>query len=168
MRIAPLNRPDMEKNHARAASQRKKLTDANPGVQRPFNVEVVLDLGNIVFFHFRGRAYGMPPLPWREGQKLLAAFLDARSIPPILTPETAPAYYKALAKMPHIIWRNCFPASKFMRVLRWLGLAKNPFRYATEQEIMEYAAFFLARRMRSGESGPRVMTPAPLVLAETR
>lgn len=159
--LAPLSRSSMEANHARAAARLRKKVDAMPKVQSPFNVEIVLDLGNIVFFHFRGRAYGMPPLPWAEGQRLMKVWLEA-SQHTTITKDNAQAYFAALRQIPPILWRNCYPSSKLLRIMRRLGLMKNPFKSATEQELGRYASFFLARRMRSGESNPPVVMAARL------
>lgn len=147
----------MEANHART---KQKKTPPQEGI-RPWNIEVVLDLGNVVFFLFRGRPFGMPPLPWHEGQKLLAEWLILTKTPSPLTKETAPAYYQALKKVPGLLWRNCYPRSRILRVLRFFGLVRNPFKDATEYELCEYANFFLVRRTRPGVSIPWTTTRAP-------
>lgn len=152
MELRPTQRKDMEGNHDRVARLKKKVSE--PLAQPPWNVEVVLDLGNVTFFLFRGRPYGMPPLPWKAGQKLLAAWHVVTGTPNILTPETAPAYYEALQKIPPLLWANCYPQSRILRVLRWFGLVRNPFARATEYELAEYADFFLRRRTRPGVSSP--------------
>lgn len=156
MRLAPLSREDMERNHALARDEKKASAEKTGTTRRPANVDVVLDLGNETFFHFRGRAYGVPPLPWREGQKLLSVWLDITSAGDTLTNETAPKYYAALRKIPALLWRNCRPAGRGLRFCRALGLMRNPFHTATERELVEYANFFLLRRMRSGDSLPSV------------
>ncbi len=149
MRIVPLSRSDMEANHARANGNGKKKK-ALPRTMRPWNVEIVLDLGNVVFFHFRGRAYGMPPLPWRAGQRLMALWLDATKFSAPLTEQTVDDYFKVVRQIPPILWKNCYPASRLLRLLRRFGMLRNPFARASEQEVLEYANFFLQRRMRSG------------------
>lgn len=155
MQLRPLSVARMEANHARAKARELKLTKS-PQVVAPWNIQTVLDLGNLVVFLFRGRAYGMPPLPWKAGQKLLALWLKAKAVPSPITEQSAPEYYATLAKITTLLWRYSYPMSRPLRILRWLGLARNPWSRATEQEIVEFANFFLSRRMKSGGS------PAPV------
>jgi hypothetical protein len=147
MIIRPTQRADMDAAHARARATKKIKTAEST---RPWNVDVVLDLGNAVFFHFRGRAYGVPPLPWRQGQRMLSLYTAGLQYKSPLSPDDAPKYFRIINQLAKLLWKNCYPTSLPLRVLRWFGLMPNPFRLATEQEIAEHTNFFLARRMRSG------------------
>lgn len=115
---------------------------------RPVNVQQVLDLGGIVFFHWRGRSFGVPPLPWKAGAQLLDAFLTAQNLGPSIGPESAPSYYRACQKMAALMWRNCRPTGMLPRAIKALGLARNPFRNASERELADLTVFFLGCRMR--------------------
>lgn len=158
MNIAPKQRSDMEEAHVRAAEKKAaRLSKTQPpAASKPHNIETVLDLGNSVYFHFRGRAYGMPPLPWRVGQRMLSLWLEVAAIKSPLTKDTRVEYARLLSQFPRLLWRNCYPQGRVNRWLRRLGLLRNPFNVATEQEIVELANFFLSRRMRSGASVPSV------------
>ncbi len=120
-----------------------------PGATKPYNVEPLLDLGDTVYFQFRGRAYGIPPLGWRAGQRLHLLWVEALEIASPITKATAPAYYQLIAQLPRLLWANCRPTGWLRRRLWRLGLLRNPFRRATETELVELAAFFLSRRSRS-------------------
>lgn len=113
---------------------------------RAYNVEQVLDMGNVTYFTFRGRAYGVPPLGWRAGQRLQALWTEAFAFGE-LTAETAPKYYALIAQLPALLWRHCYPVGFFRR--RFRRFLRNPFQRATEGELVELAAFFLARRSSS-------------------
>lgn len=114
---------------------------------RPFNVQAILDLGALIFFHWRGRTYGVPPLPWKRGAALMDAYLDAQSYGTPLTKESAPHYYAALARMSREIWHCTRPTGWWRRALRRLHILSNPFREATEAELAELALFYLGLRM---------------------
>ena len=60
MILIQLKQPaEMEASH-RAARRARPAAQPSP---RPRNVEPVLSIGEMTFFQFRGRAYGVPPLP---------------------------------------------------------------------------------------------------------
>lgn len=116
---------------------------------RPSNVRAVLDLGNMVYFEFRGRAYGVPPLPWKEGERLLDLYLTVRELGEEITKDTQAAYYKAMRGLSKVMWRNCRPCGPRWRWARRLGLLANPFKVANERELADVAVFFLGLRTTS-------------------
>jgi hypothetical protein len=132
---------------------------------RPLNLAHVLDLGNTVFFYFQGRAYGIPPLPWQQGEAILDAWLEARELGQIDSREKAGPYFRVIARLQKLLWKNCRPVGRFRRLLKRLGLHPNPFRRATEGELAELAVFILGLRMRS--SGPEPRTAAAAQGRET-
>lgn len=138
----------MAANHAAWRARRKTPAPAPVG-SRPLNVREVLDLGNVVYFTFQGRAYGIPPLGWRAGQRLLLLWTEALSFPSPLTRESAPEYFKLIGQLPGLLWAHCHPTGKLRRFLRAVGCLRNPFKRATEAELVELAAFFLGRRSSS-------------------
>jgi len=125
---------------------------------RPNNVRAILDLGTLVYFQWRGRSFGVPPLPWKKGAALLDAYLEARSFGDSITQETAPGYFDALSRMAKIMWQCTRPVGRVMRFFRLIGLYCNPYRYATEGELAQLAVFFLGRRTTT--AALRVMSPA--------
>lgn len=151
MRIAAA--PEIAAAHAvHDAEVRRRRAEAGlPGVARR-NVAAVLDLGNTIFYTFRGRAYGVPPLPWHAGQRILDAWLAALEFQGSLTPATAPAYFAALARLPPLLWRHSRPVGLVRRALRAVGLHRNPLARATEGELVQLASFFLTLRQRSSVS----------------
>lgn len=105
----------------------------------------------------------MPPLPWQAGAALTDVHVSAVEAMEVLASnardrDAIAKYYAALRQMPGLLWANCHPVGKFARVLKWIGLARNPFRRASDGELLEFSDFFLARRMRSG--GRRPLTAA--------
>lgn len=155
----PATREEMAENHATYRARLHEPAPVKTG-PRPRNVQEVLDLGNVVYFTFRGRAYGVPPLPWKAGQRLLLLWTEAVSYPSPLTPETAPRYFALIGLLPRLLWRHCRPTGWFRRKLARVGLLPNPFKGATEGELVELAAFFLARRS-SSSIGPAPATSGP-------
>lgn len=144
--IQPTDRAVME---ARQAQARPEPARSPEVPQAPRNLGAILDLGNMVFFLFRGRPYGAPPLPWRAGQRLMDLWLQALRHRGDLTDQTAKHYYSVIAQLPALLWHLTSPVGRTRRILRALGLHRNPFRGATEQELVDLAAFFLARRRMS-------------------
>ncbi len=150
---------------ARQEKVARRLSSARAAVSKvPFNLGAVLDMGEVTFANFRGRAYGVPPLPWQEGQRLQAAYLELSQFKGVLTKTTAQKYYGAMAKLPSLMWRNCYPVARWRRVLKFLRVLPNPFLMFNEEELVEASLFFLARRMRSGVYTPTRQT---LRLAQT-
>lgn len=150
---------EMVAAHRRASRPRPSAGGPRPSA-RARNVEPILAIGNTEFVHFRGRAYGVPPLPWKAGEKLNDAHVAAIEAMEILKDnakdrDAIADYYRAIGKMPAILWRNCRPTGKFRRLLHRLRLLRNVFDDASDGELLEYSDFFLARRMRSGVRPPQ-------------
>jgi len=125
------------------------------------NLHSVMDLGNTVFFTFRGRAYGIPPLAWREGEKILAAWLKALEFNGTLERQDLPAYFRVFRELQQLLWKNCRPTGPTRRILRFLHLHRNPFRRATEGEIAELAVFMLGRRTKENGLRPQLHPAHP-------
>lgn len=154
MIIAPLERSEMEARHQRARLRLRPAASAATA-PRSRNVQSVLSLGSMEWFHFRGRAYGVPPLPWKTGERMLEAHLNALENVSLLADEpfnreARAEYYVALRELTRLLWKSCRPAGPFARLARALGLLRNPFASASDAEVLEHADFFLARRMKSG------------------
>lgn len=113
------------------------------------NRKAVLDLGNTLFVTFQGRAYGVPPLPWREGQELWLLWQDLMKCRTLTIADSAVPYFHALSKFPDLLWRHMHPVGIRLRLLWRLGLHRNPLRKATEAELIELIPFVLSRRMTS-------------------
>lgn len=139
--------------------RRRELPPAKPPPP-PRNVRAILDLGNMTYFEFKGRAYGVPPLPWKEGERLLALRLQIGGLGEQLSDESLPIYYAAMKKMARIMWRNTRPKGRWLRFLKRVRLF-DPFSVASETEIGDLAVFFLGLRTRSTASFRRGV-PGPL------
>lgn len=154
MLIQRISREAMDAAHAAVAPKRAPAGVAAPPM-RPRNVQHVLDLGNLIYFTFRGRAYGVPALAHKAGEELQALWLDASAYSrEVLTPTTAPLYHALIRKLPGLLWRNTRPVGRVARLFHALHLHPNPFRRATERELVELAQGFLERRMISGVQFP--------------
>ena len=143
--VTPVQREEMDRRH-RAARPVERVASPTPRLR---NVGPVLDLGNQTFFTFRGRAYGVPPLAWRPGVKLLTLWQEAARAHDLAEPAALLSYESVIGELPAFLWRHCRPVGRVRRLLRFLGLHRNPFGSATEAELVELAALFLARRMKS-------------------
>lgn len=158
MILAPSQPGEMAAAHRRA--RRPQAASARQS-QRPRNVEPVLSIDQTEYIHFRGRAFGVPPLPYPAGQALTDAQLTAIEAMNVLQfdAKNRPAlasYYGALPKIAALLWRNCRPTGKVRRFLHWIRIYPNPFAKASDGELLEFADFFLARRMRSGARPPQM------------
>ena len=143
--LRPATRAEM-----RARWARLRPADSEPGEPppRPLNMEHILDLGNTVFFTFRGRAYGIPPLAWKDGERLLDAWLELREMGNVDERAKVLPYFRAINRLQRLLWKACRPTGPLRRLLRLLRLHPNPFREATEGELAELAVFLLGRRMK--------------------
>ena len=128
---------------------------------RALNLDHILDLGNTVFFTFRGRAYGIPPLAWRQGEKILATWLEIQEVGATLKRDTLRPYYRLFHRLQKLLWRNARPTGPVRRLLRFFRLHRNPFLRATEGEIAELAVFMLGRRMRFKDGTTMPDAPEP-------
>ena len=158
MRATLVPREDMVRNWERVAPPPVEPSGPPP---RALNLDHVMDLGNTIFFTFRGRAYGIPPLAWREGERILDAWLEAQTFGNQIERETLGPYYGVIRRLQRLVWKNTRPVGPLRRLLRKLHLHPNPFRRATEGEIAELAVFMLGRRMTSGSRLPIPRDPEP-------
>jgi hypothetical protein len=143
----------MAANHAEYRARRAMPA---PTETRLANVQAVLELDATTYVLFRGRAYGVPPVGWRAGQQILSLRLEATRAAGDghLTPETIPGYFKALGELGRVLWRHTRPTGRFRRLLKRLGLLRNPFLDGTEAELVALTDFFLQRRMTSSVGRP--------------
>ena len=142
--LTPLTRDEMRARWARVRRPERPKPKPQP---RALNTRAVLDLGNTVYFTFRGRAYGIPPLAWRTGEQILDIWLGLAEHGEELTRSALPGYYDGLRRLQGLLWSACRPVGRFRRLLYRLGLHSNPLRRATEGELVELAVFTLGRRM---------------------
>lgn len=161
MELRPVSREQMDANHA-AARARAALLEPQPELVTPRNVQPVLDFGDLTFFEFRGSHYGIPPIGWRDGERLLALWNEALSYPSPLTAETVPLYFRCIEQFVTKVWQLVKPVGKWRRLRHRLGLLRNPFRRATEAEITTIVGFCLGLRMKSSVGFPRAPTPSVL------
>lgn len=140
--------------HAQANSSRLSRERHRRASSEPIrNVEPVLSLNEMTYLHFRGRAYGVPPLPWKAGQRMLQVYTATIARANLLAnrgdKKAETEYFEGLASLQTLLWRHCRPVGWGWRLLRLLGLLRNPFRRATEKEILDHTDFFLQLRMKS-------------------
>lgn len=77
------------------------------------------------------------------------ARLTAQECRDVQRVEVRKRYVEMLGLIEKILWRNCKPANPVTLLMWRLRLIRNPFRLATEQEVINIADFFLKCRMRS-------------------
>jgi hypothetical protein len=164
--FAPKQPADMLEAHRRAERRTGRTGPKKPVASMRLNVEPILSIGEMTYFQFRGRAFGVPPLPWKAGERLMDARIRALEAAGILSTDpynrtVRKDYYKALGQLAACLWRNCRPAGKLPRLFRRLGLLRNPFASATDEELLEHADFFFSRRMKSGVPSLATASPHP-------
>lgn len=151
--FTPTPRKEMEErwgvSSRRSSTVGNRVPHSEKAPPRPRNVRAILDLGTITYFSFRGRSYGVPPLPWQQGEALLDAWLEIRGYGEEVSRENLRGYYQAFDRLSRHLWKNCRPSSRLLRVLKVVGLCRNPFRKANEAELVDLAVFFLGLRMKS-------------------
>lgn len=150
MQLHPKQPAEMEAAHRRG----RPAESARPKVAKPRNLRPVLALGDTEFLQFRGRAYGVPPVPLALGHQLTDAYVDAVDAMRALgtdphNRELIAQWYGALGKLPDLLWRHVTVIGRVRRLRRWCRLLRNEFKVADEQELMQLADFFLRRRMTS-------------------
>lgn len=141
-----------------ALKERNQKPKVRPKSENPpsraLNLGAVLELGDTTYFPFRGRAYGIPPLPWRAGEVILDIWLEIQSFKD-LNRQNLPQYFSCICRLQRQIWRNVRPRGRIARLLYHVGLLRNPFWRATEAELIELALFLLQRRTSTPVQGPR-------------
>lgn len=117
------------------------------------NIETVLSLGDTRYFRFRRWTIGVLPLPFKKGQALLDLYLKTMAMGKIVAEkgdkDVQSQYYRNLGKLKRMLWRHAYPTGRLLRMLRRVGVMRNPFRLATEGELLEIADFFLRGRTKS-------------------
>jgi hypothetical protein len=145
--------PKAESAAIREAHYRKRAPAAAPRPKSQ-NFAPVLAFGDIEAFLFRGRAYGVPPLPYKAGLELLELWTEASDLGSNMSHAVARRYGAIIRRIAVLLWKHTRVVGKGRRMLRRLGLFRNPFAEATEAELVDLAARFLARR-RHTITGPR-------------
>jgi hypothetical protein len=157
MRVTPVDRDEVRRRWRSAtpapAPQRPKI---------PQNLRSVIELGDTVYIHFRGRQYGVPPVPYAEGQRVLDAYLRAKDCGEELSSEKLPQYRQAIEDLARLLPKLLRSGgSPIRRALFRIGFF-NPIREATEADILALAGFLLGLRMKSSgivlveRPGPRI------------
>lgn len=117
------------------------------------NVEPVLSLGSMRYFLFGSRQYRIPPVPYLAGERVLELHIkilaDAKQVALTGDAKAMRAFYVKHGRMAKLLWKHIQPLGKVQRFFWRLGLARNPFRQASEKELTEVVDFFLQGRMKS-------------------
>jgi hypothetical protein len=140
-----------QRHRARNAETLPRQAPRRQAQQR--NVEVVLSLGDVRYIEYRTRAYRIPPVPFKRGQRVLDTYTRALTYAKEVTTtgkkEQADAFYREMSKLVGLLWQHIRPTGTIKRSLWYVGLLRNPFRDASEAEIKQITDFFLQGRMTS-------------------
>lgn len=147
----------VRKNWAAYREARKIVAPPRPR----HNFQPAMEFGDITYRVFRGRAYGVPPLPWKRGEKLLKTWLDLEAISSPIKQNNLSQYYRLIGRLADLVWKSVTPVRPDLRLAWRLGLLRNPFRKATEGEIVEFALFLLGRRTTTHEHEPKSLNISP-------
>lgn len=159
--IRPMGREEVKANWDRRRARVRVERSHQPPPPRPVNVRQVLDIGTLVYFQWRGRSFGVPPMPWKQGAQLMDVYLLAQSLGETINSQNAERYYAALQEMARIMWKCTRPVGMFRRLLKRLRILGNPYRKASEKELAELAVFFLGCRMREQPNLRRISSWDP-------
>lgn len=134
------------------ATQEKLKAELLPAAPRSVaNTDSVLSLGTDTRFVYRLRPYMTLPVTFRLGaelQKLRIAMIATSAL--MEDSESAVDEYAAYSQqVVELIWRVSIPATPIPALKKKLRLARNPFRDATDGEVMHLINFFLNLRMMS-------------------
>lgn len=133
---------------------------------RSQNFAPVFAIGDIEFYHFRGRRYGVAALPYKVGLELLELWTEARDLGEKMTHAEARRYGQIIARMVRLMWPRMRLIGPGRRMLRRLGLWRSPFTEATEAEIVDLAHRFLTRRHHT-TTGPQITGTADRLPRQT-
>jgi hypothetical protein len=154
MLLTLVPKDEVARRHAEA---RKELEARAPKVsQQPRNLPPVLALGNIEYHVFRGRPFGIAPVPYQEGTKLASLWIEAGELGNVLTGSTVVRYREIIDELATLLWELTRTVGPFKRLLRRLDLLRNPYRQATEREILELVGKFHARRFTTTIGRPNL------------
>lgn len=117
------------------------------------NVEHVLTLGEMRYVSYRNRTFRIRPVPFKLGERVLdlkiKILADAKQVAKTGARAPAEAFYDKLDQMAKLLWMHMQPIGKVRRLMWHLGMLRNPFRNATETELIAIVDFFLQGRMMS-------------------
>jgi hypothetical protein len=133
----------------RHASEYRREVLGGPEIK---NVGATLFMVDPLRIPFRGRVYEAPPLPFKQGVKLLK--IQARIEAMAAREEGAAAqetkldeYLEVLRDAATLLRRNLRPDRGRLRRMRWrLGVTGNPFIHATEHELAQLVGFLSLSR----------------------
>lgn len=142
-------------------TERQRRNATRKASAAPRNVAAVLSLDEVEFITFRGRAYGVPPVPLAVAVPLTDHYVraleamgrledtDARTRADALA-----AFHAHLSPLPALFWRAVrvpYGGSRWKRFWRILRRpVRNPFRAASPGDLLALAALFSRHRMTSG------------------
>jgi len=115
-------------------------------------VEAVLSLGSTRYFTFRGATFACPPVPFKLGQKVLTLYLETTSLAQSAAKgnkQDGIKYFGRLRELVKVMWPHIRPARRWKRWTKFLHIYRNPFRHASDLEVLDVTNFFLQGRMKS-------------------
>lgn len=121
--------------------------------RRVKGLDLVLRLDDGRKIEFRGRHYGVPPVPWDVSGQVLAAQQWWSDLEKDAASPQWPSLYREVARLFKLI---CFPVSRVRRLL-W-PLTPSPLLKATHLEVARALGFFSTfRRLDRGESPSAIL-----------
>lgn len=155
MRLHAKSRREMDAAHA-THRQRFQVHRGTP--KPPANIDAVLALGEVEYFQFRGHTYRIAPLSYKAAQRLVALQSEAHSYAerahadgPMRAEhwQAQADYFQTIGRVADLLWSLTVPVGWVRRLGKATRILANPFRRATEEEVLQVANFFHARRTKS-------------------
>lgn len=119
---------------------------------RQRNVEAVLSLGATRYFMYRRKTYAVPPVPFKLGQRVLTLYLETTALAQSAAKgnkQDGIKYFGRLKELVNVMWPHIRLTRRWKRVFKSLHLYRNPFRDASDLEVLDVTNFFLQGRMKS-------------------
>lgn len=119
---------------------------------RQRNVEAVLALGSTRYFTFHNRVYAIPPVPFQLGQRVLTLYMETTELAQSAAQgnkHDALLYFARLKMLVKVMWPHIRMVPRWKRIMKFFGLYRNPFRNASDLEVLDVVNFFLQGRMKS-------------------
>lgn len=119
------------------------------------NVRPVLGLSGADHVFSRGKIWEVPAIPFEAGARLVEIRQGLESLTAAQeTPETVQLYLELLRSAVALFPRLVRPQARGLRRLLWrMGIRRNPWRDASEEEVGEMVGFFYRSRTRSPGRG---------------
>lgn len=148
MALKPPNPGDVEQGQREL---REKLL-ADPVVAtiaNAANVAMLVDVIHLEYPKGSGILYSVDGIPYPDGLRVLDIYTRIQESRKHKDNQLLDVYSNLLREFLDIAWNLMKPNNAFKRVLKFIGVLRNPLYNASEGDIGDLLGFFVIRRMKS-------------------